>query len=84
MSGYVYKRPMTNMQALSCELASQVVCRCRCGGVMHGIDHAAFISAQHDLFDVLPTADEDIMMELAGEVINGEVHAGNVVANRYT
>ena len=44
-----YKRALTNSQASRCENAKHPVCRCRCGGRLHGQGHASYQAEEQTL-----------------------------------
>jgi hypothetical protein len=67
----MYKRLLTQSQANACESAQRPVCHCRCGGVLHGISHQAFIQAQQELMSDGTELSLDDMKELAEVIANG-------------
>ena len=64
-----YKRALTNAQAARCENAKRPVCRCRCGGRLHGQGHANYQARERELMKILPTiTTEQIAVLLAGNL----------------
>lgn len=52
-------RPLSSAQASNCENAREPVCKCRCGGALHGAARAPIGSAQDDplFYESLPETD---------------------------
>lgn len=40
------KRALTARQAVACENAQGKVCRCRCGGALHGLSHDVILQRE--------------------------------------
>jgi hypothetical protein len=54
------QKPLSDKQAFSCERATQPVCKCRCGGVLHGAKRGgtnADGTPDRTFFEALPTDD---------------------------
>ncbi len=45
----VYKRPLTLHQSDACTNALHPRCTCRCGGLLHGIDHKDFMEIEKQI-----------------------------------
>jgi len=37
-----YKRPLTSAQSAACACAMHKRCTCRCGGLLHGVNHSQY------------------------------------------
>lgn len=64
-----YKRNLSYRQAGRCEAALGKVCRCRCRGKLHGINHKLFVEKQQELFNYNDIVDEETIDEILDEVL---------------
>ena len=62
--GKVYKRPLTLHQSDSCTSAQHPRCTCRCGGILHGIDHKDFMEIEQNIIKQQGQITEDEVMEI--------------------
>lgn len=50
-------KALTERQARNCEQATKPICRCRCGGALHGAKRAGKDNPPRDWFESLPEDD---------------------------
>jgi len=65
-----YKRALTNSQASRCENARHPVCRCRCGGSLHGQGHASYQAQEQALMKTQQTITTGEIAALLGGWLN--------------
>lgn len=46
----IYKRRLAINHAMGCQNAKHNICKCRCKGLLHGIDHLAYKTIEDQLF----------------------------------
>ena len=63
-----YKRALTNSQASRCENAKYLICRCRCGGRLHGQGHASYQAKEQALMKMQQTITTEKIAALLGRV----------------
>lgn len=49
-----YRNRLAINRATECEKAKEAICRCRCGGALHGKPHKPWFDAENALFDSSP------------------------------
>ena len=47
----IYKRKLSEHQGTTCAAAKGPICRCRCKGLLHGLDHNPYRQAELRLFE---------------------------------
>jgi len=69
----VFKRPLTLHQSDACTNAQHPRCTCRCGGLLHGVDHMEYMEIEKQLMErsnggITEDQVADIIAFLKGEV----------------
>lgn len=62
--GKKFKRPLTLHQSDACTRAEHPRCTCRCGGLLHGRDHAQFMAIEQDIIKREGTITDDQVADI--------------------
>lgn len=75
-----YSRPLSAKVAAACEAAEYPVCRCRCGGILHGVSHKRFLAAVNGELEDAEEIDRERCLELADELLPARLRTARAKA----
>lgn len=59
-----FQRPLTQHQSDACTCAEKPRCTCRCGGLLHGVDHKDYMEIEKQIIETDGSITEDQVADI--------------------